>query len=580
MRPGTPSPSPGADAALALDALAVEPGLGGLQVSGLGGPGRDALVTRAETLFTNGDPLSKVPLNVSPEALLGGLDLALTLRSQSGPVLRRGLLARADGAALLLAMAERQERLTVSSIIAALDTGEVRLERDGFGEQAPARFVLLALDEALDDDESLDPGLADRLAFRVFTDLFDELPPAASARRRAAAKQSLAEISLTSDQMTTLDQTTLVLGIGSLRRSLLAARTARVLAALRGAAEVGDEDIAAAVRLTLLPFAVELPASSEAETPNEPEPPEQSEAQPEDQDAGSEETPDALPEELLIAAAQAVLPPNLLASLARGRLRSRRGASGRNKAFRRGLRGRPIGVRQGAPRPGERLNLLATVRAAAPWQRMRGAKPGRLAVQPGDFRTGQRKQRTQLTTVFVVDASGSAAAQRLAEVKGAVELLLADCYVRRDQVALITFRGQHPELLLPPTRSLARARRALADLPGGGPTPLAGALDAARELAESLQRRGQEPLLVILTDGRGNVSRDGRPGAPESSEQAVEAARELAAAGYRTLLVDASRRPRREAQTLAEALSARYLPLPRADAETLSSAIASAGRVH
>ena len=115
----------------------------------------------------------------------------------------------------------------------------------------------------------------------------------------------------------------------------------------------------------------------------------------------------------------------------------------------------------------------------------------------------------ETTTIFVVDASGSAALHRLAEAKGAVELLLADCYIRRDQVALIAFRGSAAELLLPPTRSLARAKRSLAGLPGGGGTPLAAGLDAAFALSDSIRRKGQTPTVIVLTDGRANIARDG-----------------------------------------------------------------------
>ena len=104
-----------------------------------------------------------------------------------------------------------------------------------------------------------------------------------------------------------------------------------------------------------------------------------------------------------------------------------------------------------------------------------------------------------------MDASGSSALHRLAEAKGAIELLLASCYVRRDRVALVAFRGQSAELLLPPTRSLVRAKRSLASLPGGGGTPLAAGIDVSLLLADAVQRRGGTPTIVLLTDGRANV---------------------------------------------------------------------------
>ena len=128
-----------------------------------------------------------------------------------------------------------------------------------------------------------------------------------------------------------------------------------------------------------------------------------------------------------------------------------------------------------------------------------------------DFRIVRFKQPCETLTIFLVDASGSSALHRLAEAKGAVELLLADCYVRRDQVALLAFRGQGAELLLPPTRSLTRAKRSLAELPAGV-ISLAIGLDQACLTGQLAMRRGQTPLLVVLTDGRANIARDGCSG--------------------------------------------------------------------
>ncbi len=258
------------------------------------------------------------------------------------------------------------------------------------------------------------------------------------------------------------------------------------------------------------------------------------------------------------------------------RQRARGGGQG---AFQKsGRRGRPSGVRRGEPRAGERLNLVETLRAAAPWQRLRGAVRPRVQVRAEDFHLTRYRERRETTAIFVVDASGSAALHRLAEAKGAVELLLADCYVRRDKVAVVAFRGRGAELLLPPTRSLVRAKRSLAGLPGGGGTPLAAALEAAAALAEGVRRRGDTPLVVLLTDGRANVGLDGQGGRAQAEADALAAARRLRGAGHTVLLIDTAPQPAPQAARLAEALAARYLPLPHAGSQAMSQAVRQAVR--
>jgi magnesium chelatase subunit D len=234
-------------------------------------------------------------------------------------------------------------------------------------------------------------------------------------------------------------------------------------------------------------------------------------------------------------------------------------------------------VRAGAPDGRRRLSLLDTLRAAAPWQRLRQPAPGRapaprILVRRDDLRVRTFEQRTETTTIFVVDASGSAAMHRLAEAKGAVELVLADCYVRRDRVALIAFRRSAAELLLPPTRSLVRAKKSLAQLAGGGGTPLAAGLDAATRLATQILRRGGTPTVVVLSDGRANIALDGSPGRGRAGDEARAAAQRLRLTGAATLFVDTAPRPEPAARELAAAIRARYLPLPRADARALARA--------
>jgi magnesium chelatase subunit D len=278
------------------------------------------------------------------------------------------------------------------------------------------------------------------------------------------------------------------------------------------------------------------------------------------------------------------LPPNLLAQLLQhssaGTMQGRVGEETPNL-----LRGRPRGARSGLPRGGARLHLLETLRAAAPWQRVRERAVGpvgvavprpRVSVRREDFRLRRFVERTGTTVIFVVDASGSSALYRLAEAKGAVELLLAESYARRDRVSLVAFRGQGTELLLPPTRALARAKKVLAALPGGGGTPMAHAIDAALEQSLATRRGGSAPLVVMMTDGRANIARDGTPGRKQAEVDALAAGARFASQHIPAMFVDTSPRGELVARKLAEAMKARYILLPSADAKALGGLVRTA----
>jgi magnesium chelatase subunit D len=304
-------------------------------------------------------------------------------------------------------------------------------------------------------------------------------------------------------------------------------------------------------------------------------------------------------DDLRIEAIKAALPAGLLALMARQNglvPRGRKSGEASSRAGdrqRHGAQGRPSGTVPGQPQAGHRLSLIDTLRQAAPWQRLRRAQLGGLhdpsvntrhsnagkrhaapapsaapavIVHREDLRVIRREPRRPTTTVFLVDASGSNALNRLAEAKGAVETMLADCYVRRDRVAVIGFRGQVAETLLPPTRSLVRAKRSLAGLPGGGGTPMARALTESRLMCESLQRRGDTVSLVLLTDGKANINLEGKPGREGAHADAVTAARQLFVTGVACLLIDTSPKPQAQARELALAMGARYIPLPQAQA--------------
>jgi magnesium chelatase subunit D len=165
---------------------------------------------------------------------------------------------------------------------------------------------------------------------------------------------------------------------------------------------------------------------------------------------------------------------------------------------------------------------------------------------------------------------------RLAEAKGAVELLLGEAYARRDHVALVAFRGEGAEVLLPPTRSLVQTKRRLAGLPGGGGTPLAAGLRAAMDLARAAQGRGMTPTLALLTDGRANIALDGSANRQAAAADAAHYARAIRAQAIPGLVIDMSPRPQAALKTLAGEMGAPYIAMPRADAGRLSAAVSSA----
>ncbi len=577
------------DALAAATLLAIDPvGLGGVVLRAPHGADREAWLTFLRDVLPAGTPQRRLPLNVADAALLGGLDFAATLQA-GRPVMQQGLLAQADGGVVTLAMAERITPGVAARLAAVLDAGEVRLERDGLGQRLPARVGLIALDEGLDDDEQLPVALRERLAFRLEADALRGLCELAlTPETVAAARARLPRVQVDAPYLEALCAAALALGVDSMRAPLQALRVARAAAALDGREAVTEEDAALAARLVLAHRATRLPqpATDDAQqaAPEEPPPPPPPPPSDRDGEAPDDRDDAAAAQELaerVVEATQAAIPPGLLALIAMGeRTRSRTQAGGRSGALQKGLiRGRPVGARRGEPRGGARLNVLETLRAAAPWQGLRArqatgeAKARRIHVRREDFHVTRFKQNTSTTAIFVVDASGSSALHRLAEAKGAVELLLVDCYVRRDRVAVIAFRGPHAELLLPPTRSLARAKRSLAGLPGGGGTPLAAALDAARSLVESVRRTGDTPVVVMLTDGRANIARDGTPGRERATQDALAAAATLRACGASALLLDTSPQPQAGAQALAQCMGATYLPLPHADARVMSQAV-------
>lgn len=556
------------DACLAAALLAVDPaGLGGARLRARAGPARDAWLGLFAACGSGREAL-RLPPGIADDRLIGGLDLAATLAA-GRPVHAAGLLETAAGRTLILPMAERATPALAARLNAARDRG--------------AAFTLILLDEGAAPEEAPPAALIDRLAFAPWLDdvaLADLATPPA-AWNSASAQARLPAVRTPEDLAETLVTLAAALGIGSLRAPMLCLRAARAAAALAGTAVVGEAAATAAARLVLAPRATRLPEAVAPEDQPRADPPPPESAPPQE-GSGEDRRCGAIPDAVLLEAVRAAIPADVLARLIAGAAFRAPGAradgSGDERKTR--ARGRPAGAMRGNPREGGRIDLVETLRAAAPWQPLRrslgAGDAARVLVREEDFRIKRAKHRAEKVVVFVVDASGSTALARLAETKGAIELMLAQAYVARQQVALIAFRGAGAEVLLPPTRSLVMTKRRLASLPGGGGTPLAAGLAEALALAGQATARGIAPYLAVLTDGRANVALDGAPGRAQAGVDALRIARALRAAEARALVIDTGNRPSPPARELADAMGAGYLPLPRADARTLSGAMQSA----
>lgn len=545
-------PDPARDACLALSLFLIAPAqLGGLSLRG-SGPAREALL---EMLRETGMAVRRMPAHVDDERLLGGVDLAASLAG--GRTVRAlGLLEEIAGGVLVVPLAERVDHAIAGRLAQALD--------------GDARFGLLLLDDGT-QDEAPPAALLERVAFHC------DLTRARQVEGALRSADPATVAPLDEEALHALAATAAALGVDSVRALNFAALAARAHAALAGRGCANEEDIATAARLVLGPRATRLPEMSDQAEEEEPAPP------PDPSDAGERDDasdPGETPlEDVVLDATLASIPPDLLAQLAEGRARRSSGSGGGKKHIS-GLRGKPLSARPGSPRGGARLALVDTLRAAVPWRQLRRreyeADNGHLIIRSSDIRVRRYEERSGRVTIFCVDASGSAAAARLAEAKGAVELMLAQAYVTRSEVALVAFRGTGAELLLPPTRSLTRARRVLSGMPGGGGTPLALGLNVGHQLAEAVQARGKTAHMVILTDGRANIDGQGKGGRPQAKADALDAARAIAARGIDALVVDISARTAPEAGELAQAMHARFLALPMADAAKLHAAVKAA----
>lgn len=554
---------------------------------------------------TNFPNLQKIPFNIELDSLVGGVDVSNSITT-GNLIHKKGILSKNKKQIFVLKQANK-----LSDVIISCICKEVDLELSGKNFFCERNTSFIAFDESSVDCEqeemaTISKSLIDRfgivLNFPIFSSKknydWDFKTPAKSKLKNA--RDLLPSIRLSDDDLQTLAATSLVLGIQSLRPVIFAANAARVNAAYEQRCKPNSDDITLAVRLVLLPRAVQLPDGSESDC-NDDECDDNADEN-NNADSNVEETKNKNltseqdtesgkkgenldsnisnnSDEKNVESIESKIPADLLSELAKGEINfsnskkeggGKMGIEVQNKIG----KGRFFGAMKSKPGSNKRLNLLETIKASIPFQKIRKnnahlPKNLFINIQPEDFRVFRRKSRRLVTTIFLVDASGSAAANRLGEAKGAVELLLSECYVRRDRVAVMTFRKTGSELILPPTRSLVRAKKTLIGLPGGGGTPLSTALDNCKILIQNLLSENQTPLLVLLTDGGANVGKDGKGGRKQAHADALRSAVEIKNLGIQSIFIDTGIASNENAMTISSSMGARYCPLPKVNSKKI-----------